>query len=100
MILGLVTEIKMESKINVMTDKVTDAVGSKVKKIVVTKGPGSDGPFEQPEYYICVTMPDDTEMSFSVYITSRVPYRYYVANPGGNNPLLNDLNTALHHLEL
>ena len=37
------------------------AVDSKITNVRVVKGPGSDGPFIQPQYFVYLTMADEQE---------------------------------------
>lgn len=43
------------------------AVDSKITNVRVVKGPGSDGPFIRPQYYVYLTVADEPEFKLDVY---------------------------------
>lgn len=70
---------------------------STFQKVTMERGPGSDGPFVQAEYYALITLADGTRMRLGMYHKNSIN-DYHFPIWGSYNPptgLLEKLNEAL-----
>lgn len=46
-----------------------------IKSVVCKRGPGSDGPFVQPEYYLDIVLQTDEKIQLCVYLKENGEYQ-------------------------
>ena len=68
-----------------------------IQKVTMERGPGSDGPYIQAEYYVLVTFADGNKHRLGMYHRTSIKDYYFPALGTYNPPpgLLEKLNDAL-----